>query len=342
MYSDAPCTLIFELSGRRDTLGSRMRGRPKGSGPRYSWECSVLPLDHDRRFDPSYGTPVRLSPLVSRLTAPNASPFTFHGTNTYLVGDAALAVIDPGPDDETHVRAILAAASGRPISHIVVTHTHRDHSPGARLLKALTGAPIVGAGAHRPARPLNVGEINPLDAGGDADHVADRVLNDGEVLEGDGWRLEAVATPGHTANHLAFALEPEGTLFSGDHVMAWSTSIVAPPDGAMADYMASLDKLKARPQERYYPGHGGPVEAARSYVTALKEHRLAREAAVLERIGAGERLIPDMVRTIYRDVDPALHGPAALSVLAHVEDLVARGLVHVDGPPSLTARYERV
>ncbi|WP_107988994.1 MBL fold metallo-hydrolase [Breoghania corrubedonensis] len=299
-----------------------------------------MPLIHDRTFEPRYGEAVRLSPLVARLTAPNASPFTFYGTNTYLIGEGDLAVIDPGPADEAHVRAILAAAEGRRISHIVVTHTHRDHSPGARLLKAHVDAPIVGADAHRPARPLNIGEINPLDAGGDCEHVADRVLSHGEALEGDGWTLEAVETPGHTANHLAFALGGEGTLFSGDHVMAWSTSIVAPPDGSMADYMASLETLMARAEARYYPGHGGTVEEAQGYVAALKAHRLAREAAVLERIKAGDGTIPAMVRIIYRDVDPVLHGPAALSVLAHVEDLVARGAVLCEGPPSLTAHYE--
>ncbi|MEI2384191.1 MBL fold metallo-hydrolase [Breoghania sp. JC706] len=310
------------------------------SRPGRNAEHSVLPLIHDRTFEPRYGEPVRLSPLVARLTAPNASPFTFHGTNTYLVGEGDLAVVDPGPEDEAHVRAILAAAGGRRISHIVVTHTHRDHSPGARLLKAQTDAPIVGADVHRPARPLNVGEINPLDAGGDTIHVADRVLAHGETLAGDGWTLETVETPGHTANHLAFALREEASLFSGDHVMAWSTSIVAPPDGSMADYMASLETLMARGEGRYHPGHGGPVEEAQAYVAALKTHRLAREAAVLERIAAGDGTIPAMVKVIYRDVDPILHGPAALSVLAHVEDLVARGLVLSDGPPSLTARYE--
>ncbi len=307
--------------------------------PGPSPEHQVLPLLHDRTFDPRYGEAVKLSPLVARLTAPNASPFTFHGTNTYLVGDRELAVIDPGPDNNVHVRSILEAAAGRPVSHIVVTHTHRDHSPAARSLKALTGAPIVGSGPHRSARPLNVGEVNPLDAGGDSEHVPDRELKDGEVLEGAGWSLEAIATPGHTANHLAFACKEDGTLFSGDHVMAWSTSIVAPPDGAMADYMASLDRLMARPEEIYYPGHGGPVRDAPAYVAALKEHRLAREAAVLARIEAGDALIADMVKVIYRDVDPALHGPASLSVLAHVEDLVARGLVIADGVPSLTTRY---
>lgn len=302
-------------------------------------ERKSLTLVHDRNFDPRYGEAVRLSPLVSRLTAPNPSPFTFHGTNTYLVGSGALAVIDPGPENPDHIRAVLAAAEGRPISHIVVTHTHRDHSPGARLLKKCTGAEIVGAGPHRPARPLNVGEVNPLDAGGDADHVADRELREGDILEGDGWRLEAIETPGHTANHLAFALG-DGTLISGDHVMAWSTSIVAPPDGAMADYMASLDKLLARPETTYFPGHGGALEGnALCYVDALKAHRLGREAAVLARIEAGDETIPDMVAVIYRNVDPKLHGAAALSVLAHVEDLVARGIVQADGPPSLTARY---
>ncbi|MDJ0932356.1 MBL fold metallo-hydrolase [Breoghania sp.] len=313
---------------------------PDCPGQARNAEHSVLSLVHNRTFEPRYGEAVALSPLVARMTAPNASPFTFHGTNTYLVGERDLAVIDPGPEDEGHIRAILAATAGRSISHIVVTHTHRDHSPGARLLKAHTGAPIVGAAEHRPARPLNVGEINPLDAGGDTYHVADWILSEGEVLEGDSWSLETVETPGHTANHLAFALTQEGSLFSGDHVMAWSTSIVAPPDGTMADYMASLDRLMARAEQRYYPGHGGTVEEAQAYVAALKKRRQAREAAVLERIRAGDAHIPEMVKIIYRNVDPILHGPAALSVLAHVEDLVARGVAVCEGPPSLMARYE--
>ncbi|WP_248304632.1 MBL fold metallo-hydrolase [Breoghania sp. L-A4] len=297
------------------------------------------PLVHDRSFEPHHGDAVRLTPLVRRLTAPNAGPFTFHGTNSYLVGDKTLAVIDPGPDDATHVEAILRAAGTAPISHIVVTHTHRDHSPGARLLQRLTGAPIVGAGPHRAARLLSSGEVNVLDASGDTEHQPDQELGHGATLRGDGWTLEAVATPGHTANHLAFALGEENLLFSGDHVMAWSTSIVAPPDGSMADYMASLEMLIGRDERRYLPGHGGPVEDPQTYLQALKAHRQGREKSVLDRLAAGDETIAAMVATVYRDVPQALHPAASLSLFAHVEDLVARGLVGCEGPPELASRY---
>lgn len=297
------------------------------------------PLVHDRDFDPRHGEPVRLSELVRRITAPNSGPFTFHGTNSYLVGDTALAVIDPGPDDAAHVEAILRAAEGRPISHIVVTHTHRDHSPGARLLKERTGAPILGCGPHRAARALNLGEVNPLDASGDTEHAPDVELADSERIAGEGWTLSAVDTPGHTANHLAFALEEEGLLFSGDHVMAWSTSIVAPPDGSMADFMASLERLMQRTDGRYLPGHGGAVDHPADYLPALKAHRLGREKSVLDRLTAGDETIAEMVATIYRDVPATLHPAASLSLFAHIEDLVARGFVLCDGPPALSSRY---
>lgn len=297
------------------------------------------PLVHDRDFDPRHGEAVRLSPLVRRVTAPNSGPFTFHGTNSYLVGDRSLGVIDPGPEDEAHIDAIVRAAGDAPISHIIITHTHRDHSPGARILQRLTGAPIVGAGPHRPARALNIGEINPLDASGDTEHVPDEELAHGALLKGEDWALEAVATPGHTANHLAFALEEEKLLFSGDHVMAWSTSIVAPPDGSMADFMASLETLIARDETRYLPGHGGTVDEVADYLQALKAHRLGREKSVLDRLSAGDETIADMVATIYRDVPAILHPAASLSLLAHVEDLVTRGVVACEGTPSLLNKY---
>lgn len=293
----------------------------------------------DRDFVPRHGEAVRLSDLVVRVTAGNPGPFTFHGTNSYLVGTRDLAVIDPGPDDPAHVAALLAAIAGRPVRAILITHTHRDHSPAAAMLAAATGAATYGEGPHRPARPVALGEINPLDASGDKDFRPDHRLDEGDTVAGEGWRLTAVATPGHTANHLAFALGEEGSLFSGDHVMAWSTSIVAPPDGAMADYMAGLDRLAARPEAIYWPGHGGPVREAHDFVAALKAHRLGRERAVLDRIAAGDERIDAMVRVIYADVDRALHGAAALSVLAHLEDLTARGLVVADGPVGLGAHY---
>lgn len=297
-------------------------------------------MEFDMVFAPQYGSAVEVAPNVLRLTARNPSPFTFHGTNTYLVGDDTLAVIDPGPDDPQHLADILAAAAGRPISHILVSHTHRDHSPLAAQLKSATGAITVAEGPHRPARPLRTGEIDRLDASADMDFVPDLALPDGGRIAGDGWALTAVLTPGHAANHAAFALEGSGLLFSGDHVMAWSTTIVAPPDGAMADYMASLDRLLERGDRTHLPGHGGPVGEPQAFMRGLKAHRKMRERAILERINGGDRLIPDMVRAIYRETDPRLHGAAALSVLAHLEDLVARGAIRTEGDVAINGVFE--
>lgn len=298
-----------------------------------------MAIEFDTRFEPAHGQAVMVAPGVRRVTANNPSPFTFHGTNSYLVGTDTLAVIDPGPEDEAHLKALLAAIGGRPVSHVFVSHTHRDHSPLARRLAEATGARVLAEGPHRPARRLRIGETNPLDASADTDFSPDHALADGEVVAGDGWAIGTVLTPGHAANHAAFALEGTGILFSADHVMAWSTSIVAPPDGAMADYMASLDRLAAREDGLYLPGHGGPVAKPAGFVRALRTHRRMREAAIVERLKAGDRTIPDVVRAIYASTDPRLFGAAGLSVLAHLEDLVARGVVAVDGEVSIDAAY---
>ena len=286
-------------------------------------------------FEPAHGRAVQVAPDVLRVTASNAGPFTFHGTNSYIVGRDALAVIDPGPDDDDHLKALLAAIAGRPVSHIFVSHTHRDHSPLAAKLKIATGATVLAEGPHRPARPLHTGEVSRLDAGGDVDFRPDFALSDAAVTHGDGWSLRTVLTPGHTANHAAFALEGTGILFCADHVMAWSTTIVAPPDGSMSDYMSSLVKLIDRGDRLLLPGHGGPVTAPRTFMRGLKTHRRMRERAIVERLRLGDRLIGDMVKAIYSEVDPRLHGGAALSVLAHLEDLVARGKVRCDGAPAI-------
>ncbi len=301
-----------------------------------------MALEFDTRFEPHHGEAVAAAPDVLRITAPNPSPFTFHGTNSYIVGNDTLAVIDPGPDDAAHLQALLAAIAGRPVSHIFVSHTHRDHSPLAAALQRHTGAKMLAQGPHRPARPLRIGETNPLDASADTDFTPDVALPDDSVVDGDRWKIRAVLTPGHCANHAAFALEGTGILFSADHVMAWATSIVAPPDGAMADYMASLDKLIERDDRLLLPGHGGPVTAPRAFMRGLKTHRKMRERAILERIRNGDRTIADMVKAIYRDTDPRLHGAAGLSVLAHLEDLVARGLVRTDGTPSIDGIFSPV
>jgi glyoxylase-like metal-dependent hydrolase (beta-lactamase superfamily II) len=296
-------------------------------------------MEFDMDFEPRHAQPVAVADGVLRLTAPNPGPFTFHGTNSYIVGRDTLAVVDPGPDDDAHLAAILAAVAGRPVSHIFVSHTHRDHSPLAARLKAETGAAVVAEGPHRPARLLRTGEEHALDASGDLAFAPDVRLADGETIEGDGWALTAVLTPGHCANHAAFALEGSGILFSGDHVMAWSTTVVAPPDGAMADYMASLDKLLARDDRLLLPGHGGPVKDPPAFMRGLKAHRRMRERAILERIAGGDRLIAEMVPAIYRGIDPRLYGAAALSVLAHLEDLVAGGAVKVDGELSIDSAF---
>ncbi|MDQ0422470.1 glyoxylase-like metal-dependent hydrolase (beta-lactamase superfamily II) [Peteryoungia aggregata LMG 23059] len=290
-------------------------------------------------FEPQHGLAVSVAEGVQRLTAPNPSPFTFHGTNTYIVGEKSVCVIDPGPDNDAHFDALMVALKGRDVTHIAVSHTHRDHSPLARRLKAATGAVIVAEGPHRPSRPLFEGEVNPFAESADTDFVPDLALADDQTVQGDGWRLTAVHTPGHTANHAAFALEDTGILFSADHVMAWATSIVAPPDGGMGDYMVSLDRLLERQDRLYLPGHGGPVTEPQAFVRALRTHRRLRERAVLERIRKGDRLIADMVKVIYATTDPRLHGAAALSVLAHIEDLVDKGLIGTDGPPRLSGEY---
>lgn len=296
-------------------------------------------IEFDRQFNPAHGEAVPAAEGVVRVTVNNPSPFTFHGTNSYIVGRDVLAVIDPGPEDDDHLRALVDAIGGRPVSHIFVSHTHADHSPLARRLKQETGATVVAEGPHRPARPLHIGEINPLDASSDIAFAPDVTLAHGDRIDGGEWEIEAVATPGHTANHLAFSLSGTGILFSADHVMAWATSIVAPPDGAMADFMQSLDLLLERDDHLYLPGHGGPVHRPRSFVRALRTHRRMRERAILERLRKGDRSIAQMVREIYRDTDPRLHQAAGLSVLAHLEDLVARGAVATDGAPSIDGIY---
>ncbi len=307
------------------------------AGDEHSGE-EPLPLQRDA--PPS--APARLSPLVRRLVAPNPGPMTFSGTCTYVVGAGeTVAVIDPGPDLPAHRDAILGIAGAARISHILVTHTHRDHSPGARPLATLTGAQIVGCAPYAPARPPRDNERAAVSASNDLDFVADRVLADGEALGGEGYTLVAVATPGHTMNHLAFALPEEAALFSGDHVMAWSTTVIAPPTGSMGAFMASLAKLRGRADHVYWPGHGGPVRDPQRFLRALIHHRRQREHALRARLVAGDGTVPELVATTYETLDPGLHRAAAITVLAHLEDLCARGLVRVEGE-GLEGRYVSV
>jgi len=268
----------------------------------------------------------QVAPGVRRLLAGNPSPFTYTGTQTYFVGKGEVAVIDPGPDLPDHVAAILAATQGERIAAILCTHTHRDHSPASRPLAEASGAPIVGCA------PLAIEDDGPrADAAFDFDYRPDRVLEDGERLEGGGWALTAVATPGHTSNHLCFSLDGTGALFTGDHVMGWSTTVVSPPDGDMTAYMESLDLLLERDDKVYYPAHGPAVATPHAHVRALIAHRRMRETQILTKLGEGEGRISRMVETLYADIDPRLHGAAGRSVLAHLVDLEARDKVRNEG-----------
>ena len=273
------------------------------------------------------GSCEQLEPLVRRVLAPNGSPFTWTGTQTYLIGtdagaDAGLAVIDPGPDDPAHLDALLAAIGAAPVLAICCTHTHRDHSDAAAPLAQRTGAPIIGCA------PLALESSEPrADAPFDRDYRADRVLADGDRIDGPGWALVALATPGHTSNHLCFALEGTGAVFTGDHVMGWSTTVVAPPDGDMADYMASLERLHDRDDRIYYPAHGPAVDRPRQLVRGMIGHRRQRERQVLRLIGERPQAVSDLVPVMYKGINPMLWPAAGQSVRAHLIDLERRGLV---------------
>jgi len=299
--------------------------------------------DDIRRDAPTPGVAERLSPLVRRVLAPNPGPFTFRGTCSYLVGVGEVAIVDPGPADEAHVAALLAALRGERLAAILVTHTHRDHSPAAARLRELTGAPLLGCAPYALRAGLTETEGGPkFDAAHDRRYAPDRSLADGETLRFGGATLEVVATPGHTANHLCYALREELCLFSGDHVMAWSTTVVAPPDGSMRDYMDSIEKLRLRDDALYWPAHGGPVREPQRYLRALVHHRHHREQAILARLDAGTRDIASIVELIYVGLDRRLFPAAAMNVLAHFEDLIERGVIAADEPASLQARFRRV
>lgn len=282
---------------------------------------------------PPVGLCLQLDPLVARVLAPNPSPYTYTGTQTHIVGERALAVIDPGPDDPAHVDALLRAVDRRPVSAILVTHHHRDHSPATRPLARATGAPIIGAA------PFHLSDEGPrADAAFDADYAPDRILSDGDAVEGDGWTLRALATPGHTSNHLAFELVGTGALFSGDHVMGWSTTVVSPPDGDMTAYMASLELLLTREDRVYHPGHGELVDSPRRFVRGLLGHRKQREGQIMRLLAKEPRAVPDMTRHMYVGLDPRLLPAAERSVLAHLIDLTRQGAVTQDEGVWRTAR----
>lgn len=269
----------------------------------------------------------QLEPLVRRVLAPNPSPYTYTGTETYLVGaQDRIAVIDPGPDDPRHIEALLDAVGEAQVAAIMCTHTHRDHSPAASPLAEKTGAPIVGCA------PLVLDDSGPrADAAFDRSYAPDRVLADGEAMTGPGWTLRAVHTPGHTSNHLCFALEESGALFTGDHVMGWSTSVVVPPDGDMGEYMKSLDRLYAREDTVYYPAHGPQIDNPRQLVRGMIGHRRQRENQIVRILGEGPHAAADFVPRMYKGLDPRLTGAAEMSVTAHLVDLERRGMVARSG-----------
>lgn len=290
-------------------------------------------LVFDRAFAATPGELVVLTPNVRRLLADNPGPMTFTGTCTYVVGHGEVAIIDPGPDLETHVASLLLALRDETVSHILVTHSHRDHSAAAAALKAATGAKIIGCGPAPKAAAIAGSEV-VVDSAHDLAYVPDRVMRDAEMASIGGLTLQAVATPGHTGNHLSFALAEDNALFTGDHVMAWATSVVIPPDGAMGDYMNSLEKLARRNDVIYWPGHGGPVREPQSYVAALMHHRRQREAAILAALGRGPQTVNGLVARVYRGLAPALEPAAQQSALAHLLDLADRRLVRVETAPA--------
>lgn len=292
-----------------------------------------------RDFDFAYGRCDRVSPLIRRVIANNPGPFTFTGTGTYIVGrdqpGAGVAVIDPGPIDDAHLASLLEAVRGQTVSHILVTHTHRDHAPLARPFAEAVGAPILAA--RPPVRTVHASAA--LDEDDDDAFRPDVALTGGERLVGDGWTIEALFTPGHASNHMAFVLEDENALFCGDHVMGWSTTVIAPPDGDMADYMTSLDGVIARQFTTLWPTHGVPITNPAPFLSAYREHRLDREAQVLAQVQAGQARIADMVPVLYAAADSRLWPAASLSVWAHLIALQKAGRVHAAPSPTINADW---
>jgi len=293
----------------------------------------MIPFVRDLKFE--YGACDQVSPLIRRVIANNPGPFTFAGTGTYIVGHGQVAVIDPGPAMDDHLDAILAATAGETITHIAITHHHLDHSPLAAPLAARTGAKIYGCALKSVSGPAEV----QMEAGDDDAFRPDVTVCDGTVIEGAGWTLEAIPTPGHTSNHICYALAEENALFSGDHIMGWSTTVISPPDGDMADYFDSLERIKARGFATLWPTHGPPITQVEPFIDAYLDHRRGREAQILAQLAQGQSLIKAMVQVLYKDVDPRLHGAAAHSVLGHMIKFVREGRVLTDGEPGLDSDY---
>ncbi|WP_417477452.1 MBL fold metallo-hydrolase [Maricaulis sp.] len=283
--------------------------------------------------DVEYGVCETLSPLIRRVTAPNPGPFTYTGTGVYIIGHGEVAVIDPGPFDPVHEASLDAALAGEHVSHVFVTHHHLDHSPLAHPLAAKHGCQVYGFGAQN-ALPAG-GEVR-LEAGDDVGFTPDIEISDGQAFTGPGWTIEALHTPGHTSNHVCYALKEENVLFSGDHVMAWSTSVISPPDGHMGDYLRELARVRDRNFTRLWPTHGPAVENPADFVQAYIDHRLKREQQIINELAAGPQSVPGLVAAIYQHVDKRLHPAAAHSVLAHMIHLIETGNIESDGEPSLT------
>ena len=284
----------------------------------------AVEIPYRRQLDFEYGKAEVLAPGIIRVIANNPGPFTFHGTGTYILGTGSVAVIDPGPDDEAHIDAILACLPGETVSHILVTHTHMDHSPGCRLLQAKTGAPTYAYGPHGAGKMEQGVQV---EEGGDMDFAPDHLATHGQIIEGGDWSVECVYTPGHTSNHLCFQLQEQKALFTGDHVMGWSTSIISPPDGDMADYMVSLELLLERDDEIYWPTHGPCIDEPKAHVRAYIAHRLEREQQIINCIEGGTFKIREMVPLMYKDTPEFMYPAAARSVLAAMENLVKKGTV---------------
>lgn len=291
-----------------------------------------------REFDFNYGECVQLSPLTQRVIADNPGPFTYTGTGVYIIGDKNVVVIDPGPKTENHMAALDKALAGRTVTHVLVTHHHIDHSPMAKPLAEKHGCKVYGYGLQ--AREPVGGEVR-LEAGDDLTFQPDVELRCGDVIKGDGWTVEAIHTPGHTSNHLCFALHEENILFSGDHIMGWSTSVVSPPDGHMGDYLASLHRILDRNFTRIWPTHGPAIEDPTLFVSEYIAHRHKREDQILAAMDTGLMSITDMVALIYKDVDKRLHPAAAHSVLAHLIHMEETGRVRSDGCGGLKSCYVR-
>jgi len=307
-------------------------------------------IKFNTEFSPNYGIVTEVSPLIRRLVAQNPSPFTFHGTGSYIIGPACaqlakgdsankmsdssspkkkVAIIDPGPDLSSHIDDLEKFLAPMDVSHILITHNHMDHSPAAQPLKLITGAEI-----HAFDTRAQAAGDSHAEEGRDRNFTPDHILQDGDVIKGDGWTLDVVHTPGHLSNHLCFALRQEKALFTGDHVMGWSTSVIAQPDGHMADYLASLEKLLARDDEIYYPTHGAPIKNPKPFVKALIAHRHHRERQILAAVAGGAITIPEMVTMIYSDIPPYLHPAAASAVLSHLIHMTSDGRVKCQGEMS--------